>query len=163
MSTLPDTERLEDVLRALAEEAASARDLFLVEMEVRGHRGSRVIEIYLDGDEGVEHDALSAISRQIEEAIDAEDLVKGRFHLNVSSPGTDRPLLLPRQYRKHVGRELAVTVRTEEAPEPQRIEGVLADVGEEGFTLEVPGPRKTTDSLQILFADVEETLVKLPW
>ena len=43
-------------------------------------------------------------------ALDTEDVVSGTYNLNVSSPGADRPLTLPRQYAKHVGRRLGVEI-----------------------------------------------------
>ena len=61
------------------------------------------------------------------------------FELNVSSPGLDRPLKLPRQYRKHIGKEMDVVLQSGE-----KATGILVNVGESGIELSHPvkNPKK---------------------
>lgn len=67
---------------------------------------ANVIELYLDSDSSVTIDDCVAVSRFIEEHLDrdAED-----FELSVSSAGIDEPLLMMRQYKKYIGKELIIT------------------------------------------------------
>jgi ribosome maturation factor RimP len=83
-------------------------DLFLVDVIVAGNQGNNKILIYMDGDEGITINDCSKISRQISEQLDVEDLVSGKFVLEVSSPGIDQPLKLKRQFHKNIGRNLDV-------------------------------------------------------
>ena len=63
------------------------------------------ISVFIDGDNGVKIGDCVALSRFIESRLnrDVED-----FSLNVSSHGAKNPLLFPRQYPKHIGRELEI-------------------------------------------------------
>jgi ribosome maturation factor RimP len=88
-----------------------------------------VVRITVDGDDGVGHDELTEVSRAVSTALDeAErrdgDLTPGAYTLEVSSPGVDRPLTLPRHWRRSVGRLVevrldgrGVTARVTEADE----------------------------------------------
>jgi len=149
----PDT--LADRVRALAEEAAADTDLFVVDVEVRGYEGSRVVSVYADSEAGAGADDLAALSRSLAFLLDTEDLVKGRYRLDVSTPGADRPLVDRRQYSRHVGRTLAVTY---EAGEDQlvTVQGELVSADGDALTLDgVAAP--------ISYDSIREARVQLPW
>ena len=63
MPAPPATDSLADRVRALAEEAAADTDLFVVDVEVRGYQGSRVVEVFADSEAGAGSDDLAALSR----------------------------------------------------------------------------------------------------
>ena len=140
---------LEDRVRALAEEAAADTDLFVVDVEVRGYQGSRVVSVYADAEGGAGADDLARLSRSLGFALDTEDLVKGRYRLDVSSPGADRPLSDRRQYRQHVGRTLAVTTA-----DGATVEGELVSVSDDAIDL---------GGTPLPFDAVREARVVLPW
>ena len=145
---------LETRISELAEEALPRPDLFVVGVRVTGRDGRRVINVFVDGDAGAPIDDLAEMSRELGFLIDAEDLVRGSYRLNVSSPGVDRPLHLPRQFPKHVGRTLSVRLRGEDAT----VVGALSHATGEGIVLDTPeGP--TT----LAYDDFEEARVTLPW
>lgn len=159
MPTPTDNTLLADRLRALAEEAVEEGPLYLVDVSVRGQAGSRTIEVFVDGDDGAGLDALSDVSRRLSFLLDTEaDLVKGRYRLNVSSPGVDRPLVLARQYPQHVGRELAVTYAV--GDEVVTAVGTLADADADQVVLTIPGQDAPA---QIPFDAIQEARVQLPW
>lgn len=143
-------------IHALADEVASEGDLYIVEVQVRGQKGSRVLDVYADADEGAGLDDLARLSRDLEFLLDTEDVVKGRYTLNVSSPGADRPLLLLRQYPQHLGRTLKVT--TETGGETAVRTGTLKAVSDGHLDLEVEGTSERID-----FNDVTDARVQLPW
>ena len=102
-----------DVLRArvrsIVEPIVRAASLDLEDLAVvrAGHRF--VVRVIVDGDGGVDHDELGDVSRDISNALDdAEEtggeLTPASYTLEVSSPGVDRPLTLPRHWRRNVGR-----------------------------------------------------------
>lgn len=78
--------------------------LFFVEIEVTGANDIRVL---VDNDNGISIDDCVKVSRFLESSFDRE---VEDFALKVSSPGADQPLRIPRQYRKNVGRQVAVKV-----------------------------------------------------
>ena len=153
-ATDPQTSRV----RALAERAATAHGAFVVDVSVRG----QAVDVFVDTDAGVGVDELAAISRSLGAALEAEDLFAGRYHLNVSSPGANRPLVLPRQFPRHVGRRLAVTIRAG-TPDgsPILIEGTLQSV--EGGTLRIQPYNVDAAPIVVPFDDLVEAKVLLPW
>ncbi len=155
---------MEARLRAIVEEVIADHDLFLVALEVRGRKGSQAIDVFLDSDGPLDVDALAEVSREVGFVLDVEDVVKGRYHLNVSSPGADRPLLRPGQYRKNVGRVLEVTYRPA-GPEadveagPLTAKGELTAADDAGITLAV----SKKETLDLTYGDIETARVQLPW
>lgn len=152
-------------LRALAEEAVADSALYVVDVVVKGAPGSRTIEVYLDGAEGAGLDDMARVSRRLGFLLDTEDLVEGRYRLNVSSPGPERALVMPRQYPKYVGRELEVTYAA--AAEVVSVRGTLREAGDDAVTLDVPGPdaaAETEGSLRkIPYDAIRDARVLLPW
>jgi ribosome maturation factor RimP len=155
MTPTPPTD-LAARVRALAEDVLADRAAFVVDVEVRGQPGSRVLDVYVDTDQGIGLDELAEISHDLGFLLETEDVVKGRYHLNVSSPGANRPLRLPRQYRQHVGRPLRVVTGDAEARRERT--GTLTAVSDDAFELDVEGQPET-----VAFAAVTEARVQLPW
>jgi len=158
MNPLPITDSLAARVHTFAEEAVSGTELFVVDVEVRGRTGSRVVEVYVDSDAGAGVDEIAETSRRLSFLLDTEDLIKGAYNLHVSSPGLARPLSLPRQYPRHIGRALRVTY-TEESEESTTV-GALATTGDDAITLAVPGQESPTE---IPFSAIREAFVELPW
>ena len=144
---------IEDRIGGLVESVIPGDSVYLVEVVVRGRQGSRVVEVYLDSDGGMGVDELARYSREVGFLLEAEDLVKGKYRLDVSSPGADRPLRLPRQLPKHVGRTLAV--RTESGEE---LKGVLKEASAGRLVLAGNGEDVALD-----FDRIQEAKVVLPW
>ena len=91
-----------------------------------------VVRVIVDADGGINLDAVADVSRAVSAALDAAeesggDIVAGEYQLEVSSPGVDRPLTLPRHWRRNVGRLVRVTVRGAGAPAGQPGERPVGD------------------------------------
>ena len=155
MTTPPLTDPLAERVRALAEEAVADSDLFVVDVEVKGFQGSRVVSVYLDSEAGAGADDLAQVSRSLGFALDTEDVVKGRYRLDVSTPGADRPLVDRRQYARHVGRELAVTFERD-GDQLVTAQGELVSADDDGIRLD-------GETAPIPYDHVREARVQLPW
>lgn len=91
-----------------------------------------VVRVIVDRDGGIDLDAVADVSRAVSTALDAAeeadgDIVAGEYQLEVSSPGVDRPLTLPRHWRRNVGRLVKVTARAAASLPPQRGEQPAGD------------------------------------
>lgn len=73
----------------------------LVGIEFDGHQ--RVLRIYIDRPEGITLDDCSKVSYQLSGVLDVEDPIPGRYQLEVSSPGMDRPLFDPEHFERFKG------------------------------------------------------------
>jgi len=132
-------------------------ELFVVGISIRGQKGSRLIEIFVDGDQGVGVKDLARISRELAFILEAEDIVKGKYHLNVSTPGAERALLLERQYQRHVGKKLDLLVVDED--------GHISVEGENlGVTDGVLRVRTSSnESMEIPLERISKAQIILPW
>jgi ribosome maturation factor RimP len=142
------TENIRQLVSAIIE----GSDIFLVDVVLRGERTSKVIEVYVDTDTGISLDECSRISRELSATLDETDIMTGRYRLDVSSPGLDRPLQLRRQYEKNIGR-LCRVIAEENGGKITR-EGILESVSGESIQLKKNGIRT-----EIAFAAIKETFI----
>jgi ribosome maturation factor RimP len=96
---------LETKLKALVAQEATAHDLFLV-----AHSGTPAgfYRFYVDGEEPVTMNRLSAFTRHISQKIDEGDFGERKFTFEISTPGADKPITDLRQLPKHCGRTLEI-------------------------------------------------------
>jgi ribosome maturation factor RimP len=113
------------------------------------------IEVYIDGERYVNVEECKQLSRFLEQELEKTD---EDFELVVSSAGVSRPMKLPRQYIKNIGRELVL-----KTSDGSKIEGILVNVLDKGIELEFPvkNPKKEKkqDNRIIPFDQVREAKV----
>ena len=149
----PLAEKVEEIARPIVESSEG----FIIEVKIRGERTGRVIELFVDTDSGVTTDLCSEISRKLSRELDLAGIVQGRYHLIVSSPGTDRPLTYLRQYPQHVGRTLRVKRRLN--GQVEQLEGELLRVLPEGIRLRL----RDDAEVDLLLDEILEAQVKPAW
>lgn len=88
-------ELLEPVVGALGYE------LWGIELITRGRHA--LLRIYIDSEAGITVDDCALVSQHASGALDVADPIPGMYTLEVSSPGWDRPLFTPAQFRTYVG------------------------------------------------------------
>ncbi len=86
--------------------------LYIVDIQVAGRRGGRLkVTALLDSDTGISIDECAYINRKLGEQMDEMNFFgEAPFTLEVSSPGVDYPLTLPRQFIRNIGRTVVVTL-----------------------------------------------------
>lgn len=136
------------------------QDCFLIDLKLYP---TNKLEVFVDADSGLTLEKCHSISRYLESYLDAEGTLGEKYVLEVSSPGTDRPLKLNRQYLKNIGRSVEVTL-TDGRSET----GTLEAVSEEAITLlqqekikEGKKNIKIEKTNQIPFESIKQTLVKV--
>lgn len=123
-----------------ATQIADGEGMEVVDVELRpeGRRGGRVLRLYLDKEGGPNVDDLGRVSRQLSELLDTHDIVEGSYTLEVSSPGINRPLKRPEDFRRFIGKR--VRVRTGDMIDGRRsFLGVLSEVSGDEIKIEVEG------------------------
>ncbi|MCH8522966.1 MAG: ribosome maturation factor RimP [Balneolales bacterium] len=123
-----------ETLTELVEPILEDTDLFLVEIEVKGNDSNQQIGIYVDNhDGGVNIDQCAEVSKKLGFIIESQELITGKYTLNVSSPGLDRPLKDRRQYQKNVGRK--ASVKFEEEGKMKKLKGTFSELTQTGVVL----------------------------
>ncbi|MDZ7373151.1 MAG: ribosome maturation factor RimP [candidate division KSB1 bacterium] len=133
-------------IRQLIEPLLEREGVELVDLELKGAPGRFILRVFIDEEGGITIDRCTEISRKLSDFLDRKDPIPGRYVLEVSSPGVDRPLLQPRDFRRNVGREVRVEYR--QGDETLSVTGRIV-AASEVLELEVAGER-----LQLQWEDV---------
>lgn len=121
--------QIEDRVRELVEEKIADRaDLFIVRIKMHNNG---LLEILMDGDNGIAIEDCVQISRHVGFHLEEEDVIDRAYRLEISSPGIDTPLLLHRQYQKNIGRSVRI-----KAFEGEKREGKLIAVNDKSIVIE---------------------------
>lgn len=97
----------ETILR-LAESLLGGTDTEVVDVETAGSSGGLIVRVYVDRAGGVSVEDCARVSRALGDRLEAEDVIPGRYVLEVSSPGIDRPLRRPGDFERFAGEEAQV-------------------------------------------------------
>lgn len=157
MSILPA-----DLEAQLADEMTQ-RGLLLLDLRRRGQTNTTVLEVIVDAEmRDVTLDEIAALSRWLSARLDEiEDSVPGRYRLEVSTGGLDRPLEHAWQLRKNVGRLLKLTFEDESGMKQTAIYR-LVDLNEDSL-LVLPyskKPKPAGESLSIPLSRVSKAVVE---
>ena len=128
-----------------------------------------VIRVLVDRPGGVDLDTLGEVSVAVSAALDGYDVAPaGRYQLEVSSPGVERVLRTPAQYRRFVGSVLSV--KTAVAIDgARRFRGVLLAVDDDGITLgpdpdaDAREPSGVTGESRMAYSDIDKARTVLVW
>ncbi len=160
MST-PKTGAPADRLHALLEPAVAELGYDLEAVRVSQVARRRRVEVVVDGDSGVSMDAVADVARVVSDVLDGAEgsAVMGDqpYTLEVSSPGVERPLTLPKHWRRAKGRLVKAVLAN-----GATVTGRVLDSDDEGVLLEVPGKKKGTVAQQRLaFAEVAKARMEV--
>ena len=137
----------------LFEPVISGMGYDLVEIEHFPNPKHGVLRLYIDKEGGINVDDCSSVSRQISALIDVEDPVRGQFNLEVSSPGSDRPLRRLQDFQRFTGS--LVKLKTVMPLEGQRnFKGRLLQASEEVLVIETD-----TEEISIPMGAVEKARI----
>lgn len=131
-------------------------DMFLVEVIFKKGRKT-LVNILADTDTGIQLQECVSISRKLSARLEEEDRFDFPYTLEVSSPGTERPLDTLRMYRKNTGRELRVFFK-----DGTEVSGKLLQVLEGAVELEVAktdGKKGEKETVTVPFEAIRESKV----
>jgi ribosome maturation factor RimP len=135
-----------------------AERLQLDDLEIVGSSDSgRVVRILIDGDETVDIDRISELSRGIGRLLDDEEGLATSYTLEVGSPGLERKLRRPEHFQKSIGREVKIKTKGM-IQESKHHRGVLISCDESSCTVEVDGVER-----QIRFDDINSARTVFTW
>lgn len=143
-------------LTAIATAAAAELGTELVHVELAGTKRDAVLRIYIDKEGGVTLDDCGAVSRKIEDVLDAEDLIPSRYVLEVSSPGIERQLYTLADFVKFTG-QLAKVKTKSEIDGQKTFVGPITEVDGEKITID----DRTKGTVSFEYSDVDKANLKI--
>jgi ribosome maturation factor RimP len=110
-------------------------------VEYSPSQGNGLVRVYIDAaDRAVTVDDCEAVSRQVSATLDVHDPIQGRYTLEVSSPGIDRPLYTPAQFARFVGSAAKIELNLP-LNGRRRFQGAILAVEDDTIALEQDGVR----------------------
>ncbi len=95
-------------VRQIAEPLAASMGYEVVEVEYVREGHGWVLRLYVDKPGGVNLDDCTTFSHTLGPALDVEDFIDVNYSLEVSSPGLERPLRKPEDFRRFAGQRAQV-------------------------------------------------------
>jgi ribosome maturation factor RimP len=146
-------------VREIAERVGGSEGIGIVDVELAGGGGSRVLRITIDKAEGVTHSDCEMVSLQVGTILDVEDVIPGgRYTLEVTSPGVERRLVRPEDFIRFQGRKAKIILK-EPFENRRHWEGVLAGFSDGCVTLEESPGRRVDVQLQ----QIQKANLKFEW
>ena len=145
MTDRPENERV----RQLVEPPLAASGFEVVDVERHGG----VLRLSVDRLGGIDLEAVTEATRLVSGLLDRHDLFGERTTLEVSSPGVERPLRSPEQFRRFLGTRVAVKTRPGTEGD-RRLDGVLEAADDDGVV--VAGRR-------VPYVDIERARTVFVW
>ena len=125
-------------VREIAEPVIKELNLELVDIEFFPQGARTITRIIIDKKTGVTLDDCTKVSREVGYLLDIKDLFSHPYHLEVSSPGLERPLKTLRDFEKFVGRK--VSIKTVELLDGKRnFKGILKQIRNDTVLLDMDG------------------------
>lgn len=119
---------IEDRVRSLAEPVLLRHGAALVDVEVKRGR-TQLVRVIADRSDGIDLETCAKVSSELSRMLDVEDPIEGTYTLEVTSPGLDRPLRTPEDFRRNMGRRARVVL------ERSQYEGEIAAVADDAVVL----------------------------
>ncbi len=141
-------DRVQEIVGPLVQ--ALGVDLEGVSVQPAGRR--RLVQILIDRDGGITLDEVAEVSRSVSAALDDDGTFGDEpYVLDVGSPGVDRPLTLPRHWRRSTGRLVRIVRRSGET-----LLGRVRQADDTGATVLVDG-----SEVVVALADVASAVVQV--
>lgn len=126
-------------LHDLLEPGAAALGFEVVAVQILG-RERPTLRVYIDGPDGVGVADCAKASHQFSAILDIDEPVSGAYDLEVSSPGTDRPLVKPEHFKAAVGESVRLRLKVSQ-DNRRRFTGELLATNEDSVVVEVEGEK----------------------
>ncbi|HAY34105.1 MAG TPA: ribosome assembly cofactor RimP [Ignavibacteria bacterium] len=153
---------METEIKNIAEDYFSRSDYKIIDYILRGEKGTKVLEIYVDNRKGINIDELVKINHELDDLIEEKIASADISKLQVSSPGAERSFKFIWQLEKHIGRDIEAILSGDED-----VTGKLTMVSENDGKIGIEiqkkekGKKNTEEYREINFGDILESKIKL--
>jgi ribosome maturation factor RimP len=131
--------------------AVDAAGYFLEDVHITSPGNRRVVTVVVDGMVNLDLDEVTAITKEISIILDTF-MDDSPFTLEVSSPGVDRPLTLPRHWKKNVSRMVRSVMVNDEV-----ITGRVDVIHDESVCVIVEGDQR----VELPFVEIKRAQVEI--
>jgi ribosome maturation factor RimP len=133
------SDKLIDKIIELAAPLCESEDTEFVHAEFSTQGKLRVLRVYIDKEGGVTIDDCARISRELSDLLDVKIDIPGKYSLEVSSPGINRPLVKPDDFKRFKGEKAQIKIDSPLREESNRrnFKGLIIESDEDFVVLEL--------------------------
>lgn len=136
-------DNLKTKIREIIEPIIKDMGIELDDIELMKIGSKFLLRIFIEKEGGITIDDCERVSREIEAQLDVQDPIPSSYILEVSSPGLDRPLRRPEDFKRFCGK--TVRVVTSMAIENQTFFiGEIINAGDDNIVLLLPEGKNVT-------------------
>ena len=147
---------VKDLIADLLTPALHEAGFYCEDINVANPGKHRIITVIVDGDTSLNLDQVTAATRLVSDLLDSADFLgDAPFTLEVTSPGVDRPLTLPRHWRKNVDRKVRIVFT-----DGKDATGRIVSADEERVHLSEPDATYPLNSIKRATVEIEFSKVK---
>lgn len=151
----------EELLRQVIEPLLDSEGYELVRIRLKKTQSKSMLALFVDKaseKNSIAMENLEDVSRLLSDVLDACDengVLRGRYDLEVSSPGLDRPLSKRSHFAEAIGDRVKIRLKSTDNPGIKNISGVLAEASDDGVML-IPDGKKEDEKIGVLFSDMAD-------
>ncbi|MBN4076836.1 ribosome assembly cofactor RimP [Mariprofundus ferrooxydans] len=163
---------MESEIETLLQPITDELGLDILKVSLGGGGRSQMLKVVVDQTGGVGADALARVSRGLALQMDAEDLIKGAYRLEVTSPGLDWPLETEADFVRHQGEWIKVSFLEGTSWEGRNLgpvkdvdaDAAVSNISDVSFTLLIEA-KKARDNRQevISMREVQKVVRAINW
>jgi ribosome maturation factor RimP len=143
-----------DRVAVLVAPILEAEGLELYDLQLDGP----LLRVLVDREGGADIDAIARVSRALSRSLDEHDPIEGRYTLEVSTPGLERPLRTPDHFARATGSTVKVKTRPGTDGE-RRVEGIITGADDEAVTVQDAAGLART----VRYEDIERARTVFVW
>jgi ribosome maturation factor RimP len=128
----------------------------LVDLKIKGSHYAPLIQVFIDRDSGITIDNCTKVSKKLSELLDITFPDIRQYRLEVSSPGTERPLKTEHDFLKNLGRNVKIQIKQNNGEKTLIGKVVGADLNK--VTIE-----SGDDKVDISYTSISSARIQLPW
>lgn len=127
---------LENKILTIAQPVAKDMGLDVIQVKLTGEGGARTLQVMAENPKtgNVDIDSCAELSRALSAVLDVEDPIQGSYHLEVGSPGIDRPLVCPADFERFCGYDVKIEINPPLNGQ-KRFRGIIEETSEKGVKL----------------------------
>lgn len=138
-----DMDSIKNKVSSIIEPVINTLGIELVEIELNKMRGEALLRIFIEKEGGITIDDCEHVSRDVAAVLEVEDPIPSSYVLEVSSPGLDRPLKAPKDFKRFAGKKARVTT-LEPIDKQTFFVGEIDEAGDSEIVLLLPENKKIT-------------------
>lgn len=144
-------------LFGLCEPVVSGLGYELLGIEHINHSTNVTLRLYIDAEAGITVDDCARVSHQVTGVLDVEDPISGKYILEVSSPGLDRPIFSLKQFESFIGHKAKLRL-LEKVDGKKNLRGVIEEVNEDSVGIGIGDeilviPESMIDKANLIYED----------